>query len=416
MPTLILTLPPTLPTAASPCSAVWTEDGQTVKSHVDAPLALLPDTRGAEIVVRIAVTQLSWHRLTLPRGTLERNIFQESNTARLRSVIEGLLEERVLDEPQQLHFALEPQARSGEPIWVAVCDRAWLHAWLNALEQAGWPVSRIVPELAPAATDAEPACALHLTGGTPQGAQMAYATPRGVAVLPLTQHGMALVAPAPGGESAMQVVAEPGVVALAEQHFQGRVRLQTAPQRAVLSAQSDWDLAQFDLLRTRGTRLRKRLSSLGSAVLQSPQWRPARWALVALLLVNLVGLQMWAWREQAALTAKRTAMRDILTTTFPDVRLVVDAPLQMARSLADLQRQSGSTSSGDLEPMLGIFQTVAPELAAPTALEFAAGELRLKVADTSAAALSGLAAKLQAHGYTAVLEGDRLVLKQERRP
>jgi len=235
-------------------------------------------------------------------------------------------------------------------------------------------------------------------------------------VLPLTQHGMALVAPAPGGESAMQVVAEPGVVALAEQHFQGRVRLQTAPQRAVLSAQSDWDLAQFDLLRTRGTRLRKRLSSLGSAVLQSPQWRPARWALVALLLVNLVGLQMWAWREQAALTAKRTAMRDILTTTFPDVRLVVDAPLQMARSLADLQRQSGSTSSGDLEPMLGIFQTVAPELAAPTALEFAAGELRLKVADTSAAALSGLAAKLQAHGYTAVLEGDRLVLKQERRP
>jgi general secretion pathway protein L len=105
-----------------------------------------------------------------------------------------------------------------------------------------------------------------------------------------------------------------------------------------------------------------------------------------------------------------------LTSTFPEVRVVVDAPLQMARSLADLQRQSGSASTGDMEPMLGALQTVAPEIATPSAMEFMAGELRLKVADPSAATLHTLATKLQAHGYTAVQEGDRLVLKLERRP
>ena len=49
---------------------------------------------------------LSWHQVTLPQGSM-------SGAVRLRSVLNGLLEDRLLDDPESLHFALEPGARVG---------------------------------------------------------------------------------------------------------------------------------------------------------------------------------------------------------------------------------------------------------------------------------------------------------------
>jgi len=416
MSSLIVTLPSTLPTAAALCSAVWTEDGSTAQRHLDTPLNLLPHTPDAEVVVVVPATQLSWHRVEFPKGTLERGFFQEGNAPRLRAVIDGLLEDRLLDEPAQLHFAIQPQARADAPNWVAACDRAWLRSWLAALEQTGRPVARIVPELAPPSDGAPDTNTVTLTAmGTAEQPQLVCASPQGMVVLPLAHGGMALLPP---GAEAAAVLAEPVVAALAEQFFSGRVSLQTAAQRAMAAAQSGWDLAQFDLLRTRSTRRRKQMAEIANDLLQSPRWKPARWAVVALLLANLVGLQVWAWKEEAALAAKRTALREILTMTFPDVRVVVDAPLQMARAVADLQRQSGNAASGDLETMLGQFQALAPDIATSNAIEFVAGELRLKLADPSDPTLTTAITRLQAQGYNVTLDADQLVLKQpqERRP
>lgn len=383
--------------------------------HLEAPLSLLPDAPGAETVIVVPAGRLSWHRLELPKGTLERGFFQEGQASRLRSVLNGMLEDRILDEPDALHFALQPQARAATPIWVAACDRAWLGAWLVALEQTGRPVSRIVPEIEPSTPDQPGLAALHVSG-TPDHALCVWSSPQGVTALPLSGASAALLAASWSETDTPRIHAEPGVAELAERYFRGPVTLQTGPQRAIAAAQSSWDLAQFDLLRTRGARSRKRLSSLGATLWRSPAWKPARWAAVALVVIHVAGLQVWAWKEQSALAAKRAAIRTILTTSFPEVRVVVDAPLQMARSLADLQRQSGAASSGDLETMLGLFQSVAPEIPAPSAIEFIAGELRLKVLDASSPAVASVSTRLQAHGYTAALDGDRLVLKQERRP
>ena len=122
-----------------------------------------------------------------------------------------------------------------------------------ALEQAGRPVARIVPEMAPPAANAALAPVLLVTG-TPDHAQLVCCSGLGVTVLPLTSASVALLTQAHLGDSPLPVVAEPAVAEVAEQHFNGRVSLQTGPQRAVAAAQSGWDLAQFDLLRTRGTR------------------------------------------------------------------------------------------------------------------------------------------------------------------
>jgi general secretion pathway protein L len=411
MTTLIVTLPRALPTAATLCEGVLSDDGRTVLHSVEAPAALLPMSSGVEIVAVVPATRLSWHRLALPRGALKGGLFQEGSTGRLRAVLDGLLEDRVLDETSQLHFAIEPQPRTDEPVWVAACDRAWLHAWIATLAQAGRPVARIVPELAPPSGEASSGASLYVIG-TPDHAQLMLAGPDGVTLLPLSVATAALVA----WPEEVEVLAEPGVAALAEHFFNRPPTLQTAPERWLAAARSGWDLAQFDLLYTRGTRTRKRLTALVSSLIRAPRWRAARWAAVALLAVNLIGLQAWAWKEQSALAAQRAAIRNTLTATFPEVRVVVDAPVQMARALADLQRRNGSASTADMETMLGHFQAAAPDLPTPSAINFIAGELRLKGLDPSAAGLATISARLQAQGYSARLDAGSLVMKEERLP
>lgn len=414
MPTLIVTLPASLPTATTPCSTVLADNDGTILRHGQTPLSLFPGVNGGEIVAVVPAAQLSWHHLDLPKGTLDRGLFQDGNAARLRSVLDGLLEERLLEEPEQLHYAIEPQARSGAPVWVAACNRAWLHAWLQALELAGRPIARIVPEIAP--STAESANPLLQAVGTADAPQLLCSSPHGVGVLPLSAASVSLMSPLLNGGIATEIVAEPAVAAVAESFFSGRVQIETDAQRALRSAQSGWDLAQFDLLRTRRARTQKSLSNWTHALWRAPQWKPARWAAAALVAVNLLGLQAWAWKEQASLVAKKAAIREVLTTTFPDVRVVVDAPLQMERALNNLQRQSGSASSADLEEMLGRFQALALELPAPTAIEFIAGELRLKIPAALDTQLPGLAARMKSAGYTVQLRDDTLMIKPEHRP
>ena len=409
MTLLIVTLPRELPGAATLCEGLLSDDGRSVLRAFESPAALLPAPAGAQIVAVVPACRLSWHRLTLPRGTLKAGLFQEGGTARLKAVLDGLLEDRVLDETSQLHFAIEPQPGTQEPVWVAACDKAWLQAWLAALVQAGRPVARIVPELAPPSEGASPRASLHVVG-TSDNAQLMLTGPDGVTLLPLSVASAALIA---WPEDA-DVLAEPGVAALAEHFFNRTATLQTAPERWLAATRSDWDLAQFDLRYTRGTRTRKHLSATLSALFRAPRWRAARWAGALLVAVNLVGLQAWTWKEQSALAARRSDLRNMLTATFPDVRVVVDPPLQMARGLADLQRRNGAASSADMETMLGNFKAAAPDAPAPSALDFVAGELRMKGLDTSASAVATLSARLASQGYSLRLEADSLLMKEER--
>ena len=411
MTILIVTLPRALPTAATLCEGVLSHDGRTVQQAVHAPVALLPTPGGTEIVALVPAWRLSWHRLSLPKGILKGGLFQESSTARLKAALDGLLEESLLDDTAQLHLALEPQPSADEPVWVAACDRLWLHAWLAALAQAGRPVARIVPELAPPSGGTDAAASLHVTG-TPDQPQLMLAGAGGVTLLPLSVATAALVA----WPEDRPVLAEPGVTALAEHFFNRPATVQTAPERWLAAAQSGWDLAQFDLLYTRGTRIRKRLTGMTSALFRAPRWRAARWAALVLVASNLVGLQAWAWKEQSTLATKRAAIQGTLTSTFPDVRVVVNAPVQMARALTDLQRRNGTASPADLETMLGQLQAAAPEAPVPSAIEFAGEELRLKGLDTAAPSLAGISARLQAQGYSARTEADSLVIRPERLP
>ena len=423
MSTLILFLPSARPGPATEYSYTLTADGHTALRHATAPAALLPEpTRpGGEVVAVVPARALSWQRVQLPPG-LPLGAGQQ--TPRLRSVLEGLLEDRVLDDAAQLHFAIAPGAQAGAPVWVAVCDRPWLREHLQALEAAGRRVARVVPEFAPGPTPSgrPELCAL----GTPEDACVVLTgqgADHGVAVLPLSSMAMALAragtvaGTGPEDEDAAPLVrAEPAVAALAEQTLGQRATLHTASQRALEAARGDWDLAQFELASTGRTRALRKAGSVASALLHAPQWRAARWGAVLLVLAHLVGLNAWAWKERQTLAAKQAAVRTLLTQTFPKVQVVVDAPLQMERELAQLRQAAGSVSPRDLEPLLAAAGTALPAGRQPTTIEYTPGELRLRGVALAPDEEPALSARLQAAGYRAQLDDGSLLLRAEGTP
>lgn len=400
MSTLIVTLPAQAADAAG-YRYVLTSDGQAIDSEGQAPLALLPAAGRAngDLVAVVPVQRLSWHAIELPKGT-------SLGSPRLRAVIDGLLEDRLLDETPQLHFAVAPGARAGTPVWVAACDKAWLRDTLKTLDLTQRPLVRVVPEFWPGRSEG----VLHAVG-EPEEGLLIGASAAGLRALPLNSAGVALAQSVGALDDTTALVAEPAVASLAEQLLQRQASLSTPAQRALQAAQSPWDLLQFDLASSGRSRALKRLHESWQAWLRAPQWRAVRWGAAALVAVNLAGINVMAWKERTVLAHKRDEVRSVLMQAFPGTQVVVDAPIQMEREVAALRQATGATSVGDLETILGALSTVLPDGRAVAAMEYAAGELRLRGLELGQADLASLSGQLQGRGFSVRADGASVVIR-----
>ncbi|MRD48899.1 general secretion pathway protein GspL [Caenimonas koreensis DSM 17982] len=396
MSALIVFLPQHAATASTEFEYVLTHDGSAIADHGAALATLLPATTraGSEVVAIVPAALLSWHRVELPKGTA-------AGSPRMRAVLEGALEDQLLDEPEALHFALQPQARAGEPAWVATCDRAWLRAAVVALEAAERPAARIVPEFAP-----EGVTTFYAVGQADQPMVVVAGT-EGVTAVPLSTQVLPLL---PALADDTPCIAEPAVAEIAEQVLQRRPELRHPSGRWMRAAQSDWDLAQFEFSSSGRARAWKKMGTAWADILSAPQWKPARWGAVALVVINLLAMNAWAWRERSALDQKREAIRTTLTETFPQVKVVVDAPLQMQRELTALRLATGTSSGNDLESMLGALSAAAPAQRALTSIEYSNGELRVRGMALPAEEARTLASSLKAQGFTANTQGEALAI------
>ncbi len=203
--------------------------------------------------------RLSVHEITLPPTPAHR----------LQAALAGALEEQLLDDPVDLHFALAPDAatrmRAGRPFEVMVCEKAWLKDLLAKLVAEGHTITAIQPEST-------------------------------------------------------------------ERQFVG------------------WNLAQFDF-RTQ-PRITALLQGTASMAWRAPQWRWARIAVAAVIVINIIGLNIWAWRDRADLATGREQLGRILMQTYPETQVVVDAPLQMAKALARDKARLGGQDGFGLEAQL----------------------------------------------------------------
>ncbi|QKV54340.1 type II secretion system protein GspL [Comamonas antarctica] len=385
-------------------------DRQSVARHASAVAGELPPAgRAVEVVAVVPHHALSWHSITLPAGIA---VGARNATTRLRSVVEGLVEEHLLDEPETMHFALQPGARAGQQAWVAACDRAWLRSHLQALEAAERRVDRIVPQFAPAG---EGAAAQLWAVGTPESPWL-LATgvhpDQGVACAPLDSEGLALLSV----PAELAVDASPAVSALAEQRLQRPVRLSGLAEHLLEASRGAWDLAQFDLAVGGRSHALRRLAGATQSLLRAPQWRAARWAVVVLAVAQLVGLNAWAWKERQALAAKQAAVRSSLLEAFPRIQLVVDAPVQMEREVAQLRQRTGSLSAQALEPMLSAAGQALPKGLRPQGIEYGNQELRLLGVRIDAAAQPQVQSQLGTLGYAARFDAQGLVLHAKEQP
>lgn len=425
MTTLIITLPFADIDPAARLEYVLSTDGLSVTTHDTVGLGLLPKSHD-EVVALVPAQRLSWHRVSLPAGSVPRGMGGERATARLRAILEGLLEDDLLDDPTQLHLALQPQASSEVAVWVAACDRAWLTAALNALAQAGQAVRRIVPELTP-----ESLANTVVMGGDPDQSWVAgllrSANPGGDAASAQSDAGLLVcalnastldrfmvVAGNASDTGQPQLLAEPAVAALAEQLCKRPVALQQRAARFLQASQSPWNLAQFELANMARSRQWSGVMLAAKSFLHAPQWRAARWALVLALMVNLMGLNAFALRQQAKLTDKRQAITKVLTETFPRIPVVVDAPLQMAREVAALRRSSGQATASDLESLLAALSGAAAQPYTLNGIDYETNQLRAK--GSGAVDATAVTAKLKNLGLNASLQGDQWLISAGAQP
>jgi general secretion pathway protein L len=136
-----------------------------------------------------------------------------------------------------------------------------------------------------------------------------------------------------------------------------------------------------------------------------------RLGLAALVALQVVGLNAWAWQQEQALAQRRAELVTLLRTAHPQVRVVLDAPLQMQRETAALRAASGRVGEEDLESALAAAASAWPEGRGPaTALQFAPGRLTLSVEGWREADVAALRARLRPSGWGVDAAGGRLTL------
>jgi general secretion pathway protein L len=380
---------------------VLSADGLQVSSQGQAQASLLP--RADSVVAVLADSDVSWQRISLPKAP----------AAKLRAALGGSLEEQLLDDDEAMHLALAPDAQAGQPTWVAVMNKAWLRSELDKLEKTGLSIERVLPSSWPG--DAPQGHFFDAPGAPTGNARMmlCHTDENGLSLLRLDGSLARALLPHMNEQQTLWT-AEPSVAAPAERWLGSSVRVQTVGERALQATRSLWNLRQFDLAaRHRGT------LALRNTVRQllSPAWRPVRLGLATLLVLQVVGLNAWAWHQRQQLVEQRLAQEQLLRATFPNVRAVLDAPLQMRRETEVLRAAAGRAGDSDLEALLGAAASAWPEGQGPVqTLRFEPGRLTLSTPGWSAQQLSQFRERLRPGGWAVESAEGRVSLSRAAAP
>jgi general secretion pathway protein L len=381
---------------------VLTPDGLQIVQHGHCAPRLLP--KASTVVVVLADADVSWHRITLPKAP----------ASRLRAALGGVLEDALLDEPESAHLAIAPGAVAGQPTWVAAVDRAWLRQVLASLLQARVFVDRVVPMTWP---DDPPHGHFDLVEGadatTPNATTLTWAHVDGVATLRL-QGGLArAVVPSPPPPNT-RWSASPAAATAADQWLGAPANVMPLEQRLMQAARSLWNLRQFDLApRTRGARAVRDAWRR----LLSPEWRPVRIGAGALIVLQLAGLNLWAYTQHREIDARRATLQALVKQSFPrvsDLDIQRDAAAVMQRETQALRALAGKAGDGDLEPLLLAAAAAWPRERPVENLRYEPGKLSLAATGWNDAQIERFRQQLAPAGWRVDASEGRVVLSRMR--
>lgn len=382
---------------------VTSSDGIAFEAQGAAAAALLP--KRSQVIAVVREADVSWHRINLPKAP----------AGRLRAALIGVLEEALLEDPDSVHLAVAPVAAAGQPTWVAALDRAWLQGELETLQRSGVFVDRVVPMAWP---DDPPighfGVAHSFDGNSAEGVALTWAHADGVATLRL-EGGLARALISRPALATTRWTAAPTAAVTAEQWLGAPVAVMPDEQRLLQAGRSLWNLRQFDLARrTRGAR------AFGDWLRQamSPAWRPVRIGLAVLVVMQIAGLNLWAWHQKGVVESRRDALQAFVKAAYPrvsDNELQRDASAVMLRETQALRTLAGKPGDTDLEPMLQAAAAAWPRERPPVEnLRFEPGKLTLAASGWSDAQIGQFRDMLRPAGFQVDASEGRLVVTRAR--
>lgn len=348
--TLELFLPPGWPDRPGPVH--WCVSGSNPAYGEVDRLEELPTTlRWAALIV--------W---TPPADTLLTQATLPTRSARkIAQALPYALEDRLLADPEELHFAY--QRIDDGTLAVAVTARERLLAWTQALQRAGLQPGSLCPATLALPMDVEDWAAAI------------------VDELLWVRRGSYA-----GFSCAAEIDAPPKLLqaALAEVRGSGqaplRLTLFNAPPE--LDVQRWGETLDLEVVRARAPLWEERLTGIAPLNLLQGEFAPSRGMrarlqpllpATAMILVWLLGTlaldtSEW-WRLHRAQRAYEQNIAALFRQTFPESKVVLDPALQMERNLGALRARGGQSDGSGL---LAVLAGIVPALRAETRLDLRA--------------------------------------------
>lgn len=362
---------------------VWSEEGLSAPREGVAALHALPAADRTVWVLDEA--DVTWLSADLPKGPSHR----------LPELLAGLLEDQVVGDVADTHFAVASPTGSGTQQWIAAVQRSWLRKLLDLWRAAGREVDAVV-------CGAEPTSVLRCHRRMhPEGNPEVVVTgPTGVLVADLRGTWWRTL-----DTSQALWTTEPEAAGLAVDSGPRLAGLLHRRERLVQAATQGTNLLQFDLAaRNRSIRW---MHAAGDAWTQ-PQARWLRRGAVVLLALQCIGLGASLWHQEQTIQALESRGAALLRSTFPQVTLVLDAARQMQREVEALETRAGIPPATDLEAWLDIVAAHWPAGHPPLQRAQADGaQVRLEAEAWPENALQALTAHAKAQGWTARLSGNQ---------
>ena len=340
---------------------VLSVDGTRVTEHGRATPAALP--RAALVAAVLRPSDVAFQRVNVPKAP----------AARMRAALTGVMEEGLLEDEDEVHLALAPDAKPGTEHWVAVVNKPWLRAQLDALEAGNVALDRAVPSWWP---DEGVAGHTFREGGPDEPAQLAWRDDAGVLCVPLASPVSRALLTALPEDTVVRWTATPETALDASEFVGMPVASVTDEEQGLRAARAGWNLLQFDLQpQRRGVKL---VRDVAARFAFDPAWRVTRVGLIALVAVTLLGLNVRALQENHRIAQKKAALTAAVAEAFPNVKTIYDPAAQAQREIDTLRAAAGRPGDGDIETLLQAAESAWPQSHSPISnLKFEPGRLTL---------------------------------------
>lgn len=275
---------------------------------------------------------------------LTRVTLPTRSRAKIQQALPFALEDQLIGEPEQLHFAY--RILEGNNLAVAVTARERMQAWLSHLTDAGLRPTGFCPAILALPLDAGSWSIafrendIWVRTGMASGFACAASADTPPAMLELALReaqekqdapvGLTLIHPPAGFDQAA---------------WNAQLKLPLNIQKQDFWAGYHEALPALNLLQGGFAPSHQMQEML-------PGLRPAA-IMLAIWLVGSLGFSTWEWWQlKNSHEDLKQEMTKVFRQTFPDAKVVVDPALQMQRLLSDLQGKSGKSGQTDALPLL----------------------------------------------------------------